>query len=114
MDIDGYISYEISPTYIENNIFIACAQRFLKLLLCDRYGSLLRDIRANKMGAQVSTRVSNTDKEMKRLTGVHPDSIYSVYRSYKIKNLDINTATSDIILEIELTFVGGATTLITL
>lgn len=112
MDTEGYITYVMLPTYSETNMFIACAQRFLKLLLSDRYGALLSEVQLNRSNAQAGICVARTDKEMKRLMTIYPDSIYTVYSSYRIKKLDINQVTQSLILEIEIKFVGGSTTTI--
>jgi len=108
-DKNGYVSYEILPTHNEPNVFMACAQRFLKLLMADEYGGLVKEARTNKSNANYSMCVANTNSAFKRLRSIHPDSIYNVYQGYKIKKLDINNATSEVLLEIELSFIGGAT-----
>jgi len=113
-DKDGYISYEILPTYDITNSYEAFGHKYLKLLLSDQYGGLLESVRRYKTSAKVSTCVANTDKEIKRLAAVYPDSLYTLYDSYLIKKLDINTATSSLILEIGIVFKGGSVMTVTL
>lgn len=108
-DVDGYISYEILPTFDNSNLYELFAHRFLKLLLSDEYGGLLNTARNKGSQGSVLACVGKTDRDVKRLAAQYPDSMYTVYSGYRIKKLDINAATSSLLLEIDIVFKGGST-----
>lgn len=108
-DKDGYISYEMLPTYDNTNYYETVAVRFLKLLLADAYGGLLNAARNKAKRGNIIECVANTDREFKRLAAKHPGHLYSAYDSYRIKTLDINTAAASLLLEIDIVFKGGDT-----
>ena len=106
-DDDGRVSYQMLQTYNESNVYESFAHRYLKILLSDRYGGLLKGIKNDKTSVNVQGCVSSADRAIKMLAAQNPGSIYSVYDHSSIKKLDINRATSSLILMIDLHFKGG-------
>ena len=106
-DKDGHVSYEMLPTHNISNLFEKLAHRFLKLLLSDAYGGLLRGIKENKTKVDVPYHLSLVDRSINMLVSANPSSIYSFYEGAEIKKLDINKATASLLLEIDLLYKGG-------
>lgn len=111
-DKDGYITYEMLPTHKTENVYEAFAHRYLKILLSNKYGGLLYNVRKYRTEAIVALSAARADEAIKRLASTYPDSVYAVYSSYIIKTLDINAATSSLLLEVELVFKGGNTMIV--